>query len=89
MSRKMMLVGVCVIAVGAMSNEAVASGPTCESIGPCVETCPSNPTPESAAAWCASTFGACGVPTRAYWLCVVGCGPSNWEQVICDWSSEN
>lgn len=86
MNRRMNVVAAGVIAVGMMPDDAAARGPTCDIIAPCVASCPANPTTESANTWCGNTFPSCGVGSGSYWLCVVGCGPANWEQIVCHWA---
>lgn len=86
MSRSTIVVAAVVIALGTMPDDAAARGPTCAPIGPCVEHCPADPSPESATTWCRNTFPSCGEPTLAFWVCATGCGPANWEQIVCNWA---
>lgn len=77
-----------VIALALVPHDARGMGPVCASIGPCIEQCKPDHSSEAAKASCKNTFPQCGEPTLAYWVWVPGCGPANWEQVICNWNPQ-
>lgn len=88
MNRRTTLLAAGVILTGVMSSEASARSENCGVIAPCYPQCPANHTNETAKAWCRNTFAGCGEPTVAFWICVTGCGPADWEQISCSWVPE-